>query len=113
MDLKISKYKLVKGIGSVTFRSKSGNIVKITDDNITDELVQLAIEHDKEHCFVLITGEKKNINPSKSQFPQSLSTLTEVKTDENDSLPAQPNKRVIVSEEKPKGKRGRKPKSKD
>jgi len=113
MDLKISKYKLVKGIGSVTFRSKSGNIVKITEDNITDELVQLAIEHDKEHCFVLITGEKKNISPSKSQFPQSLSTLTEVKIDENDSLPAQPNKRVIVSEEKPKGKRGRKPKSKD
>jgi len=113
MSLKISKYKLRKDLTKVIFRTDSRNLVTITDDNITDELVELAIKNDYGHCFVLTTGEKKSISQSTRQSLESLSTLNEVQTVEKDLLTAQPNKRVTVSEIVEKKKRGPKPKSKE
>ncbi len=112
MSLKISKYKLRKDLNKITFRTETRNLVTITNDNITDELVALAIKNNYEHCFVVVSGEKKNISPSTTQSLESLSILNEVQTGENDSLTAQPNKRETVLE-LPQKKRGRPAKSKD
>lgn len=113
MSLKISKYKLRKDLTKVTFRTETRNLVTITNDNITDELVALANKNALEHCFVLTTGEKKSISQSTLQSLESLSTLNEVPTAEKDLLTAQPNKRETVSEVVEKKKRGPKPKSKE
>ena len=112
MSLKISKYKLRKDLTKVTFRTETRNLVTITNDNITDELVALAHKNALDHCFVLTSGEKKNISPSTTQSLESLSILNEVQTGENDSLTAQPNKRETALESPPK-KKGRPAKSKD
>jgi len=112
MSLKISKYKLRKDLNKITFRTETRNLVTITNDNITDELVALAIKNNYEHCFVVVSGEKKNISPSTTQSLEYLSILNEVQTGENDSLTAQPNKRETVLE-LPQKKRGRPAKSKD
>ena len=82
------------------------------NDNIIDELVALAIKNNYEHCFVVVSGEKKNISPSTTQSLESLSILNEVQTGENDSLTAQPNKRETALESPPK-KKGRPAKSKE
>jgi len=113
MSLKISKYKLRKDLQKVTFRTESRNLVTITNDNITDELVELAFKCALEHCFVLTTGEKKSTSQSTRQLPESLSILNEVPTAEKDLLTAQPNKREIVSEVAPPKKKGRPAKSKE
>ena len=113
MSLKISKYKLRKDLTKVTFRTETRNLVTITNDNITDELVALAHKNALEHCFVLTSGEKKSISQSTRQLPESLSTLNEVPTVEKDLLTAQPNKREAVSDVVEKKKRGAKPKSKE
>ena len=113
MSLKISKYKLRKDLTKVTFRTETRNLVTITNDNITDELVALANKNALEHCFVLTTGEKKSISQSTRQSLESLSTLNEVPTVEKDLL-TQPNKRETVLEVVEKKKRGRgKAKSKE
>lgn len=113
MSLKISKYKLRKDLTKVTFRTETRNLVTITNDNITDELVALAHKNALDHCFVLTSGEKKSISQSTRPLPESLSTLNEVQTVEKDLLTAQPNKRGIVSDVVEKKKRGPKPKSKE
>lgn len=113
MSLKISKYKLRKDLQKVTFRTETRNLVTITNDNITDELVALAHKCALEHCFVLTTGEKKSISQSTRQSLGSLSTLNEVPTVEKDLLTAQPNKRETVSEVAPPKKKGRPAKSKE
>ncbi len=113
MDLKISKYKLRKDLTKVTFRTETRNLVTITNDNITDELVALAHKNALEHCFVLTSGEKKSISQSTRPLPESLSTLNEVPTAEKDLLTAQPNKRETVLEVTPPKKKGRPAKSKD
>ena len=112
MSLKISKYKLRKDLTKVTFRTETRNLVTITNDNITDELVALAHKNALDHCFVLTSGEKKSISQSTRPLPESLSILNEVQTGENDSLTAQPNKRETALESPPK-KKGRPAKSKD
>ena len=110
---KVSKYQFIPTISQITFRTESRQLVQITKENITDELVELAKKAGKEHCFQLVTDVK---NQKKSQLiPQlnpALSILNEVKIDETDSLPAQPNKRES-SETPVKKKAGRPPKSKE
>lgn len=113
MSLKISKYKLRKDLQKVTFRTESRNLVTITNDNITDELVALAHKCALEHCFVLTTGEKKSISQSTRQSLESLSTLNEVPTVEKDLLTAQPNKRETALEVAPPKKKGRPAKLKE
>lgn len=113
MSLKISKYKLKKDLQKVTFRTESRNLVTITNDNITDELVALAHKCALEHCFVLTAGEKKSISQSTLQSLESLSTLNEVPTVEKDLLTAQPNKRETALEVAPPKKKGRPAKLKE
>ena len=113
MSLKISKYKLRKDLTKVTFRTETRNLVTITNDNITDELVALANKNALEHCFVLTTDKKKSISQSTLQSLESLSILNEVPTVEKDLLTAQPNKRETVSEVAPPKKKGRPAKSKE
>lgn len=113
MSLKISKYKLRKDLQKVTFRTESRNLVTITNDNITDELVALAHKCALEHCFVLTAGEKKSISQSTLQSLESLSTLNEVPTVEKDLLTAQPNKRETALEVAPPKKKGRPAKLKE
>lgn len=113
MSLKISKYKLRKDLQKVTFRTETRNLVTITNDNITDELVALANKNALEHCFVLTTGEKKSISQSTLQSLESLSTLNEVPTVEKDLLTAQPNKRETALEVAPPKKKGRPAKLKE
>jgi len=113
MSLKISKYKLRKDLQKVTFRTESRNLVTITNDNITDELVALAFKCALEHCFVLTAGEKKSISQSTLQSLESLSTLNEVPTVEKDLLTAQPNKRETALEVAPPKKKGRPAKLKE
>lgn len=109
--LKISKYKLKDGISQVVFRDGSRNIISITKDNISDELVKIAIANGKENCFVELSDVKKNLNQSGYQSQPATSTLTEVPTESND-LPEVPNKRqeAVSTEAK---KRGRPAKSKE
>jgi len=111
--LKVSKYQFIPTVSQITFRTESRQLVQITKDNITDELVALAVSAGKEHCFQLVAEAK---NQKKNQLvPQlnpALSILNEVKIDENDSLPAQENKRES-SETPAKKKSGRPPKSKE
>jgi len=113
MSLKISKYKLRKDLQKVTFRTETRNLVTITNDNITDELVALAFKCALEHCFVLTAGEKKSISQSTLQSLESLSTLNEVPTVEKDLLTAQPNKRETALEVAPPKKKGRPAKLKE
>jgi len=112
MSLKISKYKLRKDLTKVTFRTETRNLVTITNDNITDELVALAHKNALEHCFVITSGEKKSISQSTRPLPESLSTLNEVPTVEKDLLTAQQNKREAALVTPPK-KKGRPAKSKE
>lgn len=111
--LKVSKYQFIPTVSQITFRTESRQLVQITKDNITDELVALAQKADKGHCFQLVSDVK---NQKKSQsmplLNPALSILNEVKIDENDSLPAQENKRES-SETPAKKKSGRPPKSKE
>lgn len=114
--LKVSKYQLIPTISQITFRTESRQLVQITKDNITDELVSLAEKAGKGHCFQLV-AEAKNQKKSQStpQLNPALSILNEVKIEESDSLPAQENKREssetpVVSKKK---KSGRPPKSKE
>lgn len=109
--MKISQYKLKDGISQITFKTTSGTRVLINNDNITDQLVALAEQNGRGHCFVKLSGEKKNAKQLTYPLQDAISTLTEVPTAKQDSLPAVENKRVDVSQEKKK--RGRKPKSKE
>jgi hypothetical protein len=109
--MKISQYKLKDGIGQITFKTTSGTRVLINNDNITDQLVALAEQHGRGHCFVKLSGEKKNAKPLTYPLQDVISTLTEVPTVKQDLLPVVENKRDAVLPEKKK--RGRKPKSKE
>lgn len=106
----ISQYKFKDGISQITFKTESGQRVLITEDNISDELVKLAEINGRGHCFVKLSGEKKNAKQLNSQLQDVLLTLNEVPTVEQDLLPVVENKRETVSTQK---KRGRKPKSKE
>lgn len=109
--LKISKYKLKDGISQVVFRDGSRNLISITKDNISDELVKIAIANGKENCFVELSDVKKNLNLQSYQSQPAISTLTEVPSVESD-LPKVPNKRQEVVST-PTKKRGRPAKSKE
>lgn len=110
--LKVSKYQFIPTVSQITFRTGSRQLVQITKDNITDELVALAVQAGKEHCFQLVAEAKnQKKNQSVPQLNPALSILNEVKIDGNDSLPAQENKRES-SETPAKKKSGRPPKSK-
>ncbi len=111
--MKISKYELKKGLKQVVFRASNRQLVSVTNDNITDELVALAQEYGKGHNFVEVTLQKKSLNQLRNQLQPVLSTLNEVKIEEKSSLPVQPNKRVESLQPEAKAKRGRKPKSKE
>jgi hypothetical protein len=111
--LKVSKYQFIPTVSQITFRTESSQLVQITKDNITDELVALAEKAGRGHCFQLV-AESKNQKKSQStpQLNPALSILNEVKIEESDLLPAQGNKRES-SETPAKKKSGRPPKSKE
>ena len=111
--LKVSKYQFIPTISNLVFRTESRQLVQITKDNITDELVELAKVAGKEHCFQLVS-ESKNQKKSQSAplLNPALSILNEVKIDESDLLPVQENKRESL-ETPAKKKAGRPPKSKE
>jgi hypothetical protein len=99
--MKFSKYKLKDGIGELVFRDANRTIITINADNITDEKVEIAKLNNRGHCFIELATVKKKDNPLNTQSLESLSTLNEVPTGENLSLPAQPNKRdVLVTKKK-------------
>jgi hypothetical protein len=108
--LKISKYKLKSNISQVVFRDASRNLISITNDNITDELVKIATIHGKGHCFEELKEVKKNVSQSAYPSQPVTSILNAVQTVESD-LPGVPNKRLDASTEVKK--RGRKPKLKE
>jgi hypothetical protein len=107
--MNFSKYKLKDGIGELVFRDENRTIITINADNITDEKVEIAKLNNRGHCFVELSAVKKKDKPLTIQSLESLSTLNEVPTGENLSLPAQPNKRDALATKK---KAGRPPKSK-
>lgn len=99
-----SKYKLKSNISQVVFRDSSRNLISITKDNITDDLVKIAIANGKEHCFEELTETKKNANPVKLLLQPVTSTSTEAPKGENDlkEVPQAPAALEVK-------KRGRKP----
>jgi hypothetical protein len=107
--MNFSKYKLKDNIGELNFRDANWSLINITADNITDEKVEIAKLYNYGHCFVELSAVKKKDKPLTIQSLESLSTLNEVPTEGNLSLPAQPNKRDVLVTKK---KAGRPPKSK-
>ena len=111
-DFKLCKWQLKEGLSEVVFKNKKGTRLLVNEDNITDDLVNDAIESGKGHCFV----ERKVIDLKKKQsqapYQPVTSTLDEVPTEESDSLPVVENKRVDVSQTEKK-KKGRPAKSKE
>lgn len=105
----ITKYKL-KGVSQLVFRDANRNIISITKDNITDDLVQIAIANGKAHCFEELTETKKNVSPVKLQLQPVTSTLTEAPKEKPVSLIPKESTQPVVSAPKVKGKPGRKPK---
>lgn len=104
----ISKYKL-KGVSQLVFRDANRNIISITKDNISDDLVQIAIANGKAHCFEELTETKKNVNLKASPLQPVTLTLTEVSKDVSDLKEVQPVQTVSTETKK----RGRPAKSKE
>lgn len=100
----MANFKLKKEIGSITFRTKSGGLIKIDSEPINEQLYKLACENGKGHCFEVAPEAKKKEEPIILSKP-AISTLNEVVIEEVD-LPIVSE--VKLSSEKPK--RGRKPK---
>jgi hypothetical protein len=111
-DFKLCKWQLKDGLSEIVFKNDKGTRLLINEDNINDELVKMATDKGKGHCFV----ERKIVELKKKQFQHQYtpvtSTLNEVPTEESDSLPAVENKRVD-SLQVEKKKKGRPAKSKE
>jgi len=106
------KYKLnEKKVSQVTFRGADRRAYSITKDNITDDLVEMAIASGKDpDCFIRFEDTKKNVNPLPLRLQPVTSTLTEVQKGENDLKEVQPEQKEVSTEVK---KRGRPAKSKE
>lgn len=60
-----------KNIG-VTIRDTNGKFITITEKNITDELVELAIQQGQGSAFVKIDEKKKELKPLSEEFSSIL-----------------------------------------